>query len=442
MAPRGRLIALAALAFGVLGLLPAAVPGLTGTAGALLLLLAVVAAGDAVFSTGRARGVHVSLPDISRLARQRPGELKVTVEAAHPLPGGTCLGLALPNDFYDAPERKALSLPADKPSVQLTWPVTPQERGAYTIATAHLEAPSWLGLWSMRRSQPLDARVRVYPDLSRDRRRLAGLFLNRGQLGWKQQRQLGKGREFEQLREYQPGDGYEDIHWKATARRSHPVTKLYQVERTQEVYAILDTSRLSRRWVAGEEHEPQLERFLVAAHLLMLAAQQQGDRFGTVAFAERVATIIRAGRGATHYATCRDALYRLRPAPVNPDYETLATELRLRLRQRALLVFLTDLDDPVIAEHFAASMRLISRQHLVLVVGLLPPGAAPLFSAGRADTLDAVYEQLRGHYAWHDLRETQRVLHAQGINMTLTDSPTLSLEVVRQYMRVKQRQLL
>jgi len=55
----------------------------------------------------------------------------------------------------------------------------------------------------------------------------------------------GKGRDFEKLREYIPGDSLDDIHWKATAKRGHPVTKVFQIERTQEVYVILDASRLS-----------------------------------------------------------------------------------------------------------------------------------------------------------------------------------------------------
>ena len=52
-------------------------------------------------------------------------------------------------------------------------------------------------------------------------------------------RQVGRGREFEKLREYVPGDGSDEIHWKATARRGHPITKVFQLERTQEVYVIL-----------------------------------------------------------------------------------------------------------------------------------------------------------------------------------------------------------
>jgi uncharacterized protein (DUF58 family) len=76
------------------------------------------------------------------------------------------------------------------------------------------------------------------------------------------QRQVGKGRDFEQLREYLPGDGYEDIHWKATAKYGHPVTKVFQIERTQELYVVLDASRLSGRTmpVGEDDGARQLEK--------------------------------------------------------------------------------------------------------------------------------------------------------------------------------------
>ena len=59
--------------------------------------------------------------------------------------------------------------------------------------------------------------------------------------------QVGRGREFEKLREYIPGDSFDEIHWKATARRARPITKVFQVERTREVYVAVDLSRLSAR---------------------------------------------------------------------------------------------------------------------------------------------------------------------------------------------------
>ena len=59
-----------------------------------------------------------------------------------------------------------------------------------------------------------------------ERKNLAALFLNRGSFGVHAQRQVGKGRDFEKLREYIPGDGYDEIHWKATAKRGRQRVRL------------------------------------------------------------------------------------------------------------------------------------------------------------------------------------------------------------------------
>src|SRR5439155_5760719 len=107
----------------------------------------------------------------------------------------------------------------------------------------------------MRKSVPTQSEIRVYPNLLRERRDLAALFLHRGAFGLHAERQVGKGREFEKLREYVPGDGYDEIHWKATAKRGRPITKVFQIERTQEVYVVIDASRLSARPVESPAHD-------------------------------------------------------------------------------------------------------------------------------------------------------------------------------------------
>src|SRR5262249_57242960 len=120
---------------------------------------------------------------------------------------------------------------------------------------------------------PVQAEVRVYPNLIAERKKLAALFLNRGPLGLHARRQVGKGRDFEKLREYVPGDSFDEIHWKATARRAKPITKVFQIERTQEVYVVLDASRLSSR--NTKSGTSILERQITAALILGLATEQQ-----------------------------------------------------------------------------------------------------------------------------------------------------------------------
>jgi uncharacterized protein (DUF58 family) len=261
------------------------------------------------------------------------------------------------------------------------------------------------------------------------------------------------------LREYLPGDSFEEVHWKATAKRGRPVTKVFQIERTQEVYVLIDASRLSARTASSAQlsapnelprQSPTpagqaattLERFLTAALVLGLAAEQQGDLFGLLAFTNKVETFVRAKNGKAHYSACRDALYRLQPQTVTPDFEELCTFVRLRLRRRALLVVLTALDDPVLAQSFVKNMDLIRRQHLVVVNMLQPPRVAPVFSNPNAASVDDLYQHLGGHLLWQKLRELEKVLQRRGVRFSLLKNERLSAQLVSQYLNVKQRQLI
>ena len=216
-------------------------------------------------------------------------------------------------------------------------------------------------------------------------------------------------------------------------------------ERTQEVYVVIDASRLSGRVIASEKEDrstTQLDRFLEAALVLGLVAEKQGDLYGVLSFSDRVHGFIRAKNGQTHYNACRDMLYMLEPQTVNPDFEELFSFVRLRLRRRALLVFLTNLDDPVLAEGFATNIRILARHHLVLANMLTAPGVGPLFARPDAQDTDDVYARLGGHLQWRGLRELTRVLQRQGVTMSLIDSAALSPNLVTQYLNVKQRQIL
>lgn len=417
-------------------------------AGAVVLLVAVAAV-DAVLARKRLRGIEASLPDVVRLTKDREGTVPVKLVNATGLAKVLRVGLAFPREIDPAQDELDAKLPGDDAGRQFTlpWACTPRRRGQYPLQNVYLESASPLGLWAVRGTQPSEAEVRVYPNLAKERKGIEAIFLNRGGLGIHAQRQLGKGREFEKLREYVPGDSFDEIHWKATAKRGRPITKVFQVERTQQVYVVMDASRLSARTVEEQGDEgpvqvSQLERFIKAALVLGLAAERQGDQFGVMTFSDQVRQYVRAGAGKAHYSACRDAIYTLEPERVTPDFDELCTFIRLRLRRRSLLVLLTSLDDPVLSESFLRNVELIRRQHLVMVNMIAPRNIGPLFSGHEPETVGEVYDKLGGHLRWHDLRETERRLKHLGVAFNLVHNETLAAELVTQYVNVKQRQLL
>ncbi len=453
--PSRALLWLAALA----GLPLATAAGLGGGVGGAALLalaaLALTASLDAFLALPRLRRVTVTAPPVLHGAKTREVPLELEL---HGLEVRADAALSWPAAL-SCTEPLARVTPADAVA---KWTVRLLERGRHRLSALYLECASPLGLWRRRKVVPLELEVHVFPDLRRERRGLAAIFLNRESHGFHNQAQIGKGREFDHLREYVAGDDYGDIHWKTTARRGFPVTKTFQIERTREVYAIVDHSRLSGRTlrqpldpaaeVAATERghltggdaeiTTQLERAIESALVLGLAAEKQHDHFGLVTFADRVTRFVRSGSGKAHYNSCRQALFNLQTQPVAPDFEELFVHLRRTLTRRALIIILTDLSDPLQAESFAQSLRLVSRQHLVLVSMIRPETATPLFSRADVETPADVYRDLAGHFLWHDLQEIGKVLGQQGVHFGLADSTQLTADVVSRYMQVKQRQLL
>ncbi len=451
--PTNKLLFWFGVVFLPLSVLIALVPTVTGPGIGLAILLVAGIIADAVISRDRLTGIHVSVPEIIRLSVGREGDLALSIENEGLLVKRLRLGLAFPKEICSPHHDRVTELPAENSSALVGWPFKALKQGQYRLQNCYLETASRLGFWSLRRTEEIRSQIRVYPDLLRERKKLSGLFLKRA-IGIHTQRQVGKGREFEQLREYLPGDSYEDIHWKATARRGLPITKVYQIERTQQIYVIIDGSRLSARnsdplgpnsipeSSGADSYTTIMERFATAALVMGLAADRQGDVFGLLAFDDRVRKFVRAKSGRAHYDVCRDALYTLQARSVTPDFGELFSFVATKIRRRALLIILTNLDDPVLAESFKANIDLISRRHLVLVSMLKPAGVAPVFSNPAVETVDDIYTQLGGHLLWRHFREIEKSLQRRGVGFFLLENENLSADLVTKYLSIKRRQIL
>jgi uncharacterized protein (DUF58 family) len=459
--PRNKLLFWVAIVVLPFCLVAAVVPGMLLAAVGLMGIFILVALIDAARSVGNLAGFNVQLPPVVRMSRDRPGKIELRIRNEKQSARTLRLGLPFPEQIDSEQTDAIVSLPAETEWSRYEWPCLPRRRGSYPVESVYLEASSPFGLWAHRDVRRVQSELRVYPNLFTERKQLAALFLNRGSFRLHAQRQVGKGRDFEKLRDYIPGDSFDEIHWKASAKRGRPVTKVFQIERTQEVYVIIDASRLSARPLArarsaanrigpsaeGQtqstaEPETILERFMTAALVLGLAAEQQGDLFGLLTFADQVKTFVRARNGKAHFSACRDALYTLQPHIVTPDYDEVCTFIRLRLRHRALLVFLTSLDDPLLAESFVRNMDLVRRQHLILVNMLQPPGVSPMFTNPSIASMEDLYQHLGGHLLWQKLRELEKVLQRRGVQFSLLQNERLSADLVTQYLNVKRRQLI
>ncbi|HTA43133.1 MAG TPA: DUF58 domain-containing protein [Bryobacteraceae bacterium] len=406
------------------------IPTIAGVCYAGLAAFAVVAAIDAIRLTRVTAGWEASAPPALRWFKDREETLAISLRHVSGAAQGLRLHVTLPPEIKT--RERTISARIDGAGV-VEVRCTPSARGDFTLHACDIEQRSPFHLWFGSRALVITSAIRVYPDLRKER--AADLIRSHHFLGTHIRRQLGKGREFEKLREYEHGDSFEDIDWKATARRQKPVVKVFQIERTQEIYAVIDSSRLSAR-------EGILDAYVSAALALAMTAESQHDRFGLVSFSAGVDTFIPAAGGKRHFAFCRDAIYALQPRAVTPDLEEVFSYLHTHLRKRALIIFLTALDDPFLADAFMKDVRVLSRRHLVMVNVPERADVRPLFSGPLPETPDQIYTKLAGHMQWTGLRELQKTLERKGVRLAMVNPTQLPAQLARQYLDIKQRQLL
>lgn len=242
----------------------------------------------------------------------------------------------------------------------------------------------------------------------------------------------GRGMEFTEVREYQPGEDVRTIDWNVTARSSRPERKLYvkvhAEEREMTVLLMVDLSG-SGSFGTGE----RLKREVLAeiAALLAFAAIRNRDRVGLIRFSDTVERFVPPRRGRVHaLRVIRDIL-----APPEAGRGTdlaLALGFLRRVQRRPAVVFL--LSD-MIAPAFERELRLVSRRHDIVALEVFDPAELSLPRAGLLTLEDPetghrrlvdlsssrVRETLRG--AAENRRErTRQLLAKAGVDLVSIDA--------------------
>ncbi len=435
----------ALLVLAALWLLPAALlcgmPGrLAWWGAAALALLAAAMVLDALLSIGLLSTVDVAAPSVVRAVVRRPALVHIALRSAHER-RWLRVGLeSEPSLVLEQPLQQA-RLQAE---LTLEFRFDPRERGRAKLHACWLETRSRLGLWLVRERRALTSTVRVYPDLHRERKSVAAVFAYRHLPGQERFLPLGKGREFDRVREYVAGDPIEHMHWKATAKRGRPITKLFQVERAQHVIVAVDDSRVGLRRArsqSGADSETVHERFVQSALTLCGAAQRFGDAYGLIEFDSEVQRYVRPGSGSAQLNACREALFEAKPSETTADYAALFAFLKSRLPRRALVFVLTQAEDPFVADELAAGAALVSGQHLLVVVTPGSKAVAPVLSSP-VSSREQAYEHLAGHFVWRRRAELSRTLERVRARLLAPELAKLSASVINHYLTVKRRQLL
>lgn len=251
-------------------------------------------------------------------------------------------------------------------------------------------------------------------------------------------RQRGQGREFESLREYRAGDEFRDISWSATARRGKLITKLYQVERSQTVWLVLDAGRLLRARVGQLK---KLDHAVNAALSLAQVALFSGDLVALLAYDRKLQQRVAPGRGMHHLRALIESLAQIRAETSEADHLLAAKTLLSLQSRRSLVVWLTDISETAATPEVIECTAAIASRHLVLF-GIMAQTELRSIVAARPDTVHEMYRYSAALEIVHRRELLLRQLRRQGA-MVLEAAPAgLSTALANQYLEVKERSLL
>jgi len=323
--------------------------------------------------------------------------------------------------------------------LRLTYRVTPNSRGRFQFGDlyARLEQPPGLAVRQMQVAAPQE--VRVYPDMREVTKYETMARRSRlTELGIRRSRLTGRGTEFERIRDYTPDDEYRQIDWKATARRHRPMSRVYEVERSQNVFIVVDAGRM----MAGRVGQlSKLDYAINAALMLAHVALKGGDRVGLMIVSDDVDAYLPLGKSHAQFKLCTELLYGVEARLCHVDYRAALEQIAIRCKRRSLVVFFTDLVDEDTSAELVTYMRLLRPVHLPLCVTLQDHQVVDA-SRRPCETAAQMYERT---VALDLLGERRRVLESlQKLGAVILDSAPqdLSVSVVNQYLELKYRQML
>jgi uncharacterized protein (DUF58 family) len=317
--------------------------------------------------------------------------------------------------------------------------VRPPRRGRYELSAVDVRVWRRDGWWQRQLRLPLATTAAVYPDVLAIRR--WQLTLRRGVRalpGQRRARPPGAATAPAGLRDYLPGDDVRRIHWKATARRDHPVTTELEAERGQQVVLALDCGRLM---TAPSGHLSKLDHAVNAALLLAWVAQSQGDRVGLLTFDEEVRSFLAPRRGTHQVSRVNEVLHRVAATYAEPDFGQAFAYLAHQVRGRALVVALTDVLDPAASADLVAHGVRLGARHRLLVVAMTDPTVVWELHHPVSRSRDA-YRWAAAEELAAARRRAFETLQRGGVECLDVEAGRLSPAVVERYLELKERGLI
>ncbi len=321
-------------------------------------------------------------------------------------------------------------------TLHYTYYLRPLTRGEYQFGSIRLYLTSLIGVVRRRISHEQSVAIPVYPSIVQMKKyELKTIARTAFEQGVKKVRRIGHSYEFEHIKQYERGDDYRSLNWKATGRRAQLMVNQYEDEKSQPVYCIIDKSRVMHMPFNGLS---LLDYAVNASLVISNIVLGKQDKAGLITFSDKPGTLIKANRNKTQLKKILEALYREREGVVEANYESLYMGVRHLVNSRSLLFLYTNFESIYALERVLPQLRRMNNQHLLVVV-FFENTEIRTSSSAQVDNLEDVYTQITAeHYALTKVRIAQE-LKKFGILTMLTKPEALTVSTINKYLELKSR---
>ncbi len=321
----------------------------------------------------------------------------------------------------------------------LEYSIRPTERGAYLFGNVLLFLSTRIGLLERRYVREAATELPVYPSIIQMKQYEMRAF-ERTSLpgGLKQIRRIGHSYEFDQIKNYVRGDDYRSINWKATGRRGHLMVNQYEDERAQQVYCIIDKSRVMRMPFDGLT---LMDHAINSTLVLSNIALKKHDRAGLLTFSDKIGAVLKADSSATQLNNILQTLYKEQERTVEANYELLYYFSRKVVSGRSLMLLFTNFESMSALERVLPLLRRMAAFHLLVVV-FFDNTDIRAFAQQPAETVEGIYQQTIARKFLSEKSAMVQKLRQYGIQAVLTRPEDLTMNTVNKYLELKARGLI
>ncbi|TRC81045.1 DUF58 domain-containing protein [Mesorhizobium sp. WSM4307] len=328
------------------------------------------------------------------------------------------------------------ALPANGGTLDLEF--TARRRGIASFDRVWLR---WNGPFGLTWNQvvlPMDRKVAVLPDVSSARDEAITLLQRSALADGHAQRRAGQGREFEALKDYQPGMGRRMIDWKRSARHGKLLAREFRIEENNNIVLAIDSGRLMCEPVDGV---PKVDRAVTAALLSAFIALKGGDLVSLFSFDATPRVSSGAVRGSPSFTMIQKRAAEIDYSGEETNFTLALTTLAAKLDRRSLVIVFTDFVDPISAELMLRTVGRLTERHLVLFMLMKDVELETLADMQPAKPEDVARAVTAGGL----LRERQVVigrLRLLGAHVIEADHQRLGPALVERYIQLKEENLL